>query len=63
MLIGAGGAGLFGGDGCRGQLRLGEPRVDDLPHQKGVRQAVREDGRGVGHARRLRRIAQHREGA
>ena len=60
--LGAGGAGLPGGDGVRSQLRVGEPLQHDLPGAAGLPEAVRPAGGRPRHARRLRRLAQHRQG-
>lgn len=57
-----GGSRLLGGyGGCR-ELRVGEPVDDDLSDETGVREAVRENGQGIGHACRVRRVSQHCEG-
>ncbi|XP_061618651.1 RNA-splicing ligase RtcB homolog isoform X3 [Phyllopteryx taeniolatus] len=55
------GAGLPEGNGGRRELRLGQPLVHDLPQQTGLLQSVRQHAGRPGHARHLRRVAQHRQ--
>ena len=59
----AGRPGLPGGHGVRGQLRVGQPRVHDVPVPPGIRQDLWPLARRAGHAPRVRRVAQHRQGA
>lgn len=62
IVLVTGGTGLLGGDGGCCQLRVGKSSYNDVPHQTGVREAVRENTARVRYALGLRRIAQHRKG-
>ena len=63
VIAAAGGPELSGSHVMRGQLRMGEPLLHDLPRAAGVPEDFQAAARRFGHACRLRRLAQHCQGA